>query len=122
MNYRFWFYTLNAALLIGFAIAFGQDYNAEWKHYQRQYYKMAAEAADKKAAAETDPEKKKVFQDEAQKFRHAPLEIKQIISKDLGSIDRCITCHVGMDPYTNPTMTNDFKDHPYKAHPKVDLV
>jgi mono/diheme cytochrome c family protein len=122
MNYRFWFYTLNAALLICFAIAFGQDYNAEWKHYQRQYYKMAADSAQKKADAETDPEKKKLLQAEVVKWKHQPLEIKQVIAKDLGTVDRCITCHVGMDPYTNPTMKNDFKDHPYAAHPKVDIL
>ena len=122
MSYRQLFYLLNAALLICFVVAFGMDYNAEWKGYQKKYYKMAAEAAEKNAAATTDPEKKKLFDLEAKKFRNAPMEIKQIISKDLGKVDRCITCHVGMDEYTNPTMKNEFTQHPYKAHPNVDVL
>jgi len=111
MSYRTWFYALNAALLVSFAIAFGMDYNAEWKKYQKQYYKMAADAAEKAGN-----------KDEVKKWRSQPLEIKQIISKDLGKVDRCITCHVGMDEYTNPTMKNDFKEHPYKAHPKIEIL
>lgn len=122
MSYRRPFYLLNAALLICFVIAFGMDYNPEWKHYQRRYCKMAAEVSQKKAAEAKDPEEKKALELEAKKFRNAPLEIKQIISKDLGKIDRCITCHVGMDEYTNPAMTNGFTEHPYKAHPNVSAL
>jgi mono/diheme cytochrome c family protein len=122
MSYRTLFYVLNFAVLGAFAWAFAKDYTPEWKKYQRTYYKMAAEAAEKKAAAAKNEDEKKLFKLEADKMRHAPLEVKQIISKDLGRYDRCITCHVGMDEYTNPTMTNDFKEHPYKAHPKIDVL
>src|SRR3989338_9136147 len=55
-------------------------------------------------------------------MRRSPMEIKQIISVDLGRFDRCVTCHVGMDEYTNTTLKNNFTEHPYKAHPKVDTA
>lgn len=90
------FYVLNFALLAVFAAAYVMDFTPEWKTYQKNYYKMSKSRSG--------------------------LEIKQIIAKDLGRVDRCITCHVGMDEYTNPTMANDFTEHPYKAHPKMDLI
>lgn len=121
MNYRGWFYGLNFALLLSFAYAYWIDFTPEWKKYQKQYYRMAASALDKKAAA-AKPEEAKALGDEAARLRRAPSEIKQIIAKDLNRVDRCITCHMGMDEYVNPTMTNDFKEHPYKAHPKIDSL
>ncbi len=119
---RKWFYGLNFALLACFVISFAMDFNAEWKPYQKNYYKMAAAATEKQADAEKGAEKAKLLREQAKRLRQAPLEIKQIISRDLDRVDRCITCHVGMDEYTNPTMTNDFKENPYKAHPKLDLL
>lgn len=117
--YRKLFVVLNLALVAAFAWAYAKDYNAEWKTYQKNYYKMAADELEHKAAAAKDPDEKKKLLAQADDMRHKPVEIKQIIVKDLGRYDRCITCHVGMDPYTNPTMTNDFTQNPYKAHPKL---
>lgn len=120
MSYRKAFIVSNALLLGAFVWAFAKDFNAPWRPYQAKYYKMAAEALDKQAAAEKDTKKADVLKAEARKMRHAPMEIKQIIAGDLGRYDRCVTCHVGMDEYTNPTLKNDFKENPYKSHPKVD--
>ncbi|MBI5629677.1 MAG: c-type cytochrome [Elusimicrobia bacterium] len=121
MSLRKLFYFFNAAILAVFAAAFALDYSAEWKGYQRTYYKMAAETLDKKAAS-ASPEEAERLKAEAAKLRRTHLEIKQIIVKDLQRYDRCITCHVGMDEYANPTLTSDFAQHPYKAHPKIDSV
>lgn len=120
MSYRKLFIVSNALLVVSFAWAFIKDYKAEWKPYQKAYYKMSAEAFEKKAAAEKDMKRAEALRAEAQRFRKAPVEIKQIIVADLNRFDRCITCHVGMDEYTNPTLKNEFTEHPYKAHPKVD--
>lgn len=122
MSYKKWFYGLNFAVLAAFIWAFAKDYNAEWKTYQKAYYKMAAQDLEKKADAAKNEDDKKLLRAEAKKVRRAPVEIKQIISKDLGRFDRCVTCHVGMDEYTNPTLKNEFKEHPYKAHPNVDTL
>ena len=120
MSYRKAFIVSNALMMAAFVWAFVKDFNAEWRPYQKQYYKMAAESLEKKAAAEKDEAKAKDLRAEAKKMLHSPMEIKQIIVAPLGRYDRCVTCHVGMDEYTNPTLKNDFKENPYKSHPKVD--
>ena len=122
MSYRKAFIVSNALLLASFIWAFVKDFRAEWRPFQAKYYQMSAEVLEKKAAAEKDPKKSADLKVEARKMRSSPMEIKQIIAGDLGRFDRCVTCHVGMDEYTNPTLKNDFKEHPYKAHPKVDVL
>jgi mono/diheme cytochrome c family protein len=122
MSYRKAFIASNALMLAAFVWAFAKDFNAEWKPYQKKYYQMAADEMEKQAAGEKDAKKAADLKAEARKLRNSPLEIKQIISVDLGRYDRCVTCHVGMDEYTNTTLKNNFTEHPYKAHPKVDTA
>lgn len=83
-----WFALLSCVLvvLLGF-IAFKEE-NREWKNVQKRYF-----AVEKKVAAEQGREVP------AQK-----LELKQVMVKDLGRVDRCITCHVGID---DPNMTRE---------------
>lgn len=120
MSYRKAFIASNALMLGAFIWAFAKDFYAPWRPYQAKYYEMSAEVLEKKAAAEKDPKKAADLKAEAKKMRRSPMEIKQIIAGDLGRFDRCVTCHVGMDEYTNPALVNDFKENPYKSHPKVD--
>jgi len=121
MDYRKAFYLSNFLMLGVFIWALAADNKAEWKDYQSTYFKMAAENFDKQAAAEKDPAKAAVFRDQASKARRMPLEIRQIIVGDLNRFDRCTTCHVAMDEYTNPTLKTPADwANPYKGHPKVD--
>ncbi|MEK7389649.1 MAG: c-type cytochrome [Elusimicrobiota bacterium] len=120
MSYRKLFYVANVLLLAVFVWALVEDFRAEWRPYQAAYYRMAAEAQEKLAAAQTDPKKAAEHKAAARAMRRSPVEIKQIIVGDLGRFDRCVTCHVGMDEYTNPSLKNDFTENPYKAHPKID--
>lgn len=122
MSYRKLFYASNFLMLAVFVWALAKDNNAEWKTYQKNYYRMTAESLEKQAAGEKDPKKAADLKALADKTRHLPLEIKQIIVGDLGRYDRCITCHVGMDEYTNPTLKTPFKENPYKGHPRVDMA
>lgn len=121
MSYRKLFYASNVLLLAVFIWALAADNGAEWKTYQSKYYAMAAGELDKQADAEKDAKKAADLRDQARRLRHSGLEIKQIIVGDLGRFDRCITCHVAMDEYTNPTLKTP-KDWPlpYRGHPKVD--
>lgn len=119
---RTWIYILNFALVATFGLAFWKDQTPEWKSYQKEYFRQAADSLDKQAAAEKDAEKQKLLRQEAQKQRKMPREIRQIISRDLNRIDRCVTCHVAMDEYANPTLTNDLTANPYKAHPDLQLA
>lgn len=118
--YRNLFVYLNLAMLAAFGAAYWKSHDAEWKKYQKEYYKRSAAAAENQASEAKDPAQAAALREEARAWRSRPLEIKQVIAKDLGRIDRCITCHVGMDEYANPTLKNDFKEHPYKGHPDVE--
>lgn len=127
MSYRKLFIAANFLLLGVLAVAFLKDYNAEWKTYQRNYYEMTADDLVKQAAAEKDPKKASDLRALAASTRKTPLEIKQIIVGDLDRYDRCTTCHVAMDEYTNPTLKTpkdahgkDLWPNPYRGHPMID--
>src|SRR5262245_19118364 len=125
MSYRKLFYVGNVLLVVVFVWALLADNNAEWKTYQKKYYQMTADALEAQAAKQKDPEKAADLRAQAYRSRHAPMEIKQVITDGLGRYDRCITCHVGMDEYTNPTLKTPFdKDDTvsvvFKGHPQVD--
>ncbi len=119
--YRKLFVLLNFALVAVLGYAIWRSANPEWRKYQGTYYKMAADALDKQAAATKDPAQAQKLKAQADKLRRTPLKIKQILTV-FGGVDRCTTCHVAMDEYVNPTMTNDFTQNPYKAHPKIDGI
>jgi hypothetical protein len=74
-----------------------------WAWTQRQYRAM-------QAAAETNPEAKA-------SILSRPIEIKQIQANDLGQIDRCTSCHQGMDSIATPTLVNSFAENPFRSHP-----
>jgi cytochrome c551/c552 len=125
MSYRKLFYIANFLLLGVFFWAIVVDYAADWqhnwKHYQGTYYKMAGDELDRQADAEKDSAKAANLHAQAKAMRNSPVFIRQVIVSDLNRYDRCTTCHVAMDEYTNPTMKTP-KDwpNPYKGHPKVD--
>ncbi len=101
--YRKLFLWGNIFLFALLLAAIAKDLFRPWMPYQRNYREM-------QAAAETAPEAKQLI-------KSRPIEIKQTILPDLGQVDRCITCHQGMDTIATPNLTNDFKENPYKAHP-----
>jgi len=82
------------------------EYAPEWKKYQREYYRLWA-AKITEAELKSDPELK-------QKILSKPLEVRQIWDSKLEIIDRCTTCHAGVE---NPKMTD--VPQPYKVHPDV---
>ncbi|MBI3551576.1 MAG: c-type cytochrome [Elusimicrobia bacterium] len=108
MSYRKLFYALNIAMMGSFIWSLWVDFFTEWRPYQNKYFAMAADVLEKEGKTA-----------EAKKMRHQWPEIKQILNRDLDRIDRCTTCHVGMDEYVNPTLKNNFTQNPYKAHPNV---
>ena len=93
----------NVALFVLLLAAIAKDTFRPWMPYQQKYREM-------QVAAETAPEAKAII-------AARPIEIKQTILTDLGQVDRCLTCHQGMDPIATPSLINDFKENPYKSHP-----
>jgi len=82
------------------------EYAPEWKKYQREYYRLWA-AQITEADLKNDPDLK-------QKILSKPLEVQQIWDPKLEIIDRCTTCHAGVD---NPKMTD--VPQPYRVHPDI---
>lgn len=76
--------------------AFEENFTAEWRDHQSEY---ARQLSEKATADGRDPVQ-------------YPLEIRQIYLEDLNRIDRCVTCHVGID---NPSFAS--AEQPLMAHP-----
>lgn len=112
------FYIFNFLLLAVFVAAMIKDYDKDWRKYQSEYFERTAADLEKQASTVAPDEAKRLLA-QAREARHQPIFIRQIIVKDLGRVDRCITCHVGMDEYANPTMTTPFNDQPFKQHPDL---
>ena len=98
----------NILLLLIFVAAVVRDLSAPywpngWARAQITYRRMQADA-------ETSAEAKQAI------LARRP-EIKQILATDLGQIDRCTSCHQGMDSLATPTLQNAFTANPYKSHP-----
>ncbi len=74
-----------------------ENYFTEWRSYQRQYRELLL------AKAETEAEVKSA--------RGFGIEIRQIVVSDLGAVDRCVTCHLGLD---DPRMTD--APQPFRTH------
>jgi mono/diheme cytochrome c family protein len=121
MSYRKLFYVANFLVLGVFVWGLVVDNNREWKTYQSKYYQMAGDELDRQANAEKDAAKAADLHAQAKQMRSSPVYIRQIIVDDLGRYDRCTTCHVAMDEYTNPTLKTPANwQNPYKGHPKID--
>jgi mono/diheme cytochrome c family protein len=84
------------ALLIG--AAGSENYLSEWRGIQREYQRILLSKAEDEA--------------EVKSARAFDIEIRQIVVPDLGSVDRCITCHLGLD---DPRMASE--SQPFAAHP-----
>ncbi|MCP5107201.1 MAG: c-type cytochrome, partial [bacterium] len=77
--------------------AFEENYSREWRTHQAAFKKIletnAGTPREKESAADF------------------PIEIRQVILKDFNTVDRCVSCHVGID---NPRMKDEAL--PYRPH------
>ncbi len=97
------FFILGLSFAVLFGIAAYNDNNREWKKYQAEYLKMELEKA------KTPEEKASV----------KPVsEIKQIMADDLKRVDRCTTCHMGVDNQKFADANKIYKTHlNFEQHP-----
>lgn len=86
---------LTLLLLLGAMVR--ENFLASWQGHQRTYRAMLTASGD---AAQT-----KLASD-------FPLELRQIDLPQLGTVDRCVSCHTGID---NPAMAN--APQPFRQHP-----
>ncbi len=83
-------------LLFLLLAAFEENFTSEWRDHQKAY---AAQLAEK---AEADGKSAPGY----------PIEVRQLYLEDLDRVDRCVTCHVGID---NPAFAS--AEQPLAAHP-----
>lgn len=85
---------LALALFAALVYVIYEESTPEWKKYQKRFYKLVMEKFGKEKA-------------DAIEFG-----IKQIYIKELNRVDRCVTCHMGMEWEGLEREKNPFKKHP----------
>ena len=86
---------------LGFLIAAAvrENISADWRGYQTAYRDILASKAKDEAARST--------------ARNLPIEIRQVTVPALHTVDRCVSCHLGID---DPRMTD--VPNPRRTHPQ----
>jgi len=92
------FGSLSLLLLISLAIAPAKDHFSQWRHYQNSYLKMIRSRSDAVTLR-----------------RHFREGIQQIWNPELEVVDRCTTCHVGV----NEAGLTDISLQPFCRHPVI---
>lgn len=105
----------NVILLVLFLAVMIKDNSRGWKQYQKEFKKREVMKAEEKVNAAATPEAKESALQELKVAKKTPVEIRQIWSQHINTVDRCITCHVGYDPLQNSGLTTEYKDQPYSA-------
>ena len=93
-----WFYSFGAVLLVATVYVYWSFLQPEWKDYQGEFRDLVLEKFGQERASQV------------------PAGIQQIWVKELGRVDRCVTCHQGME-----WKGLDSSPNPFKAHPKEIL-
>ena len=83
-------------LLLLLVAAFQENFTAEWRTHQSRYARFLAEAAESGGTAASA----------------YPIELRQVYLEEWGRVDRCVSCHVGME---NPACKD--QPQPLTAHP-----
>jgi cytochrome c2 len=91
-------YSFGGLVLIITALVFWNYYTPEWKGYQDEFQDMVATKFGPDRAAQI------------------PQGLQQIWAKDLDRVDRCTTCHQGME-----WKGLDSAAHPFRSHPQEIL-
>jgi len=95
-------YSFGGVVLVITGLIIWNYYTPEWKGYQDDFQEMVAEKFGPDRAAQ------------------APRGLQQIWVKELDRVDRCTTCHEGMEWKGLENAPNPFKSHPQeilKKHP-----
>ncbi len=91
------FFLLSLLALVLIVAAVWQASTPSWKVYQREYLQLEAQGEPNEASKAAD--------------LATPLQIHQIILPGLNRVDRCTTCHLGVE---DPTMKN--APEPFRYH------
>ncbi len=95
-------YSFGGVAFIITGLIFWNYFTPEWKDYQQEFQEMVEQKYG------------------AQRASQVPHGLQQIWVKDLNRVDRCVTCHQGMEWKGLEGAPNPFKSHPQeilKTHP-----
>jgi cytochrome c1 len=92
------FGVVSLIFLISLAIAPAKDFFSEWRHYQRGYLRMIRNRSDANTLQ--------------RRFQGG---IQQIWLPELGVVDRCTSCHVGL----KEASLADVSKQPFRKHPVI---
>ena len=95
-------YLFGGVVFVITAIVFWNYYTPEWNDYQSDFQEMVAKKFGAERAAQV------------------PRGLQQVWVKELNRVDRCVTCHQGMEWKGLESTPNPFKSHPQeilKKHP-----
>lgn len=96
-------YVIGLVVLAVTGLLYWDDFNPEWKLYQRQFNELVAKKFGKARS------------------QQLPDGLQQIWAKDLHRVDRCTTCHQGMEWKGLDSSPNPFKSHPKEILEKHPL-
>lgn len=105
----------NIALFVLFVAVAVKDQMRSWPSYQKEFKRLEIERIQGKLDAATTDAERDAIKAELKAAKRVPVEIRQLWIQDFDSVDRCITCHVGYDPISNPAMTTPYAKMPYSA-------
>jgi cytochrome c2 len=97
-----WVYSFGVVALVVTGLVYWGYLRPEWKDYQDEFHAYVAEKFGEKKAAQ------------------APRGLQQVWVKELGRVDRCTTCHQGIEWKGLENAPNPFKAHPreiLRPHP-----
>lgn len=92
------FGAVSVVLLLSLAVAPAKHHFSEWRHYQNSYLNMIRTRGDAVTLQ-----------------RHFQGGVQQIWHPELGVVDRCTTCHVGL----NEASLTDVSMQPFRKHPVI---
>ncbi len=92
------FGVVSVVFLVLLAIAPAKNHFSEWRHFQKAYLKWISNRSDAITLR-----------------RHFQGDIQQIWLPELGVVDRCSTCHVGL----KETSLSDVSTQPFRSHPVI---
>jgi mono/diheme cytochrome c family protein len=92
------FGVVSLVFLGSLAIAPAKNFFSEWRHYQHGYLRMIRNRSDANTLQ-----------------RHFEGGIQQIWLPELGVVDRCTSCHVGL----KEASLTDVANQPFRAHPVI---
>ena len=92
------FGVVSVVFLVSIAIAPAKNFFSEWRHYQHGYLKVIRNRSEANTLQ-----------------RHFQGGIQQIWLPELGVVDRCTSCHVGL----KEASLTDVATQPYRKHPVI---